>query len=376
MTVHRLLNIYRLGIKELWSLWHDKVLLIVIIWAFTGGIYLVAQASSLELHNAPIAIVDEDASSLSVRIGQSFYGPYFRTPHLISPAAMDKGLDTGRFIFVLDIPPHFERDVLADRKPNIQVNIDATMMAQAFIGATYIQHIVAGEVNAFLQRSRQPTTSPVSLTTRVKFNPNLTSSWFGSVMEIINNISLLSILLAGAALVRERERGTLEHLMVMPLSATEILLAKIWSMGVVVVAAVALSLAFVVRQALGVPLAGSVTLFLCGALLQFFAISSIGVFLGTISRNMPQLGLSMILVLLPLEILSGSISPRESMPELVQHIMLFAPTTHFVSLSQAILYRGAGFDMVWPQMAAIVGIGLGFFLLALALFRKSLAQAR
>lgn len=376
MTVPRLRNVWHLGVKELRSLWHDKVLLAVIVWAFTGGIYLVARATSQELHNAPIAVVDEDDSALSARLAQAFYGPYFQPTRRIALRAADPALDAGRFLFVLDIPPDFERDVLAGRRPDIQVNIDATMMSQAFIGASYIQEIVDGEVNAFLDRRPGAATQPVSLAVRVKFNPNLTSAWFGSVMEIINNITMLSILLAGAALVRERERGTLEHLMVMPLSAVEILLAKIWSMGLVVVAAVGLSLALVVRLALGVPLAGSVPLFLAGALLQFFAVSAIGVFLGTVSRNMPQLGLSMILVILPLEILSGSVSPRESMPQLVQDVMLLAPTTHFVSLSQAILYRGAGFDLVWPRFAAIAGIGLAFFLLALALFRKSLAQAR
>ncbi|GAB6037932.1 ABC transporter permease [Fundidesulfovibrio butyratiphilus] len=369
-------NVYRLGVKELQSLWRDKVLLGVIIWAFTGGIYVVARASSQELHNAPIAVVDEDRSMLSGRIVQAFYGPYFQTPRLIERDQMDPALDAGRFLFVIDIPPDFEHDVLAGRSPDIQVNIDATIMTQAFIGNSYIQNIVLGEVNAFVQRYRGTTASRVSLDTRVKFNPNLTSSWFGSVMEIINNITLLSIVLAGAALVRERERGTLEHLMVMPLTAVEILLAKIWSMGLVVVTTVALSLALVVRWALGVPLAGSIPLFLCGAMCEFFATACIGIFLGTLARNMPQLGLMMILVILPLEILSGSVSPRESMPELVRNVMEFAPTTHFVSLAQAILYRGAGLDMVWHQLLATFGIGLGFFLLALSLFRRSLAQSR
>ncbi len=369
-------NVYRLGIKELWSLWRDKALLCIIIWVFTGGVYVVARATSQELHNAPVAVVDEDRSALSSRIVQAFYGPYFRAPVLIPLSRMDAVLDSGKCIFALDIPPNFERDVLAGRRPDIQVNIDATMMSQAFIGASYIQNIALGEVNAFVERRRVAAASPVELAERIKFNPNLTSAWFGAVMEIINNITLLSILLAGAALVRERERGTLEHLMVMPLSAVEILLAKTWSMGLVVVAAAAFSLVFVVRGALGVPLAGSVPLFLCAALLQFYAASAIGIFLGTISRNMPQLGLSMILVILPLQILSGGASPRESMPRLVQDIMQIAPTTHFVGLSQAILYRGAEFGMVWPRFAAIAGIGLGFFLLALALFRRSLARER
>lgn len=374
--MRRPLNVYRLGIKELRSLWRDKVLLCIILWAFTGGIYVVAKATSQELHNAPIAVVDEDQSVLSGRIVQAFYGPHFQTPRLISLAEMDPGMDSGRYTFVLDIPPDFQRDVLNGRRPAIQVNIDATVMTQSFIGAGYIQNIVNGEVNEFVRGFRDASAPVIRLVTRIKFNPNLTSSWFGSVMEIINNITMLSILLTGAALVREREHGTLEHLMVMPLSATEILLGKVWSMSLVVVATVGFSLYFVVRGLLDVPLAGSVPLFLCGALLQFFASAAIGIFLGTISRNMPQLGLLMIMVILPLEILSGGVSPRESMPELVQDIMMVAPTTHFVSLAQAILYRGADLGMVWPRFLAILVIGLGFFLLALGLFRRSLARSQ
>lgn len=374
--MRRPLNVYRLGIKELRSLWRDKVLLCIILWAFTGGIYVVAKATSQELHNAPIAVVDEDQSVLSGRIVQAFYGPHFQTPRLISLAEMDPGMDSGRYTFVLDIPPDFQRDVLNGRRPAIQVNIDATVMTQSFIGAGYIQNIVNGEVNEFVRGFRDASAPVIRLVTRIKFNPNLTSSWFGSVMEIINNITMLSILLTGAALVREREHGTLEHLMVMPLSATEILLGKVWSMSLVVVATVGFSLYFVVRGLLDVPLAGSVPLFLCGALLQFFASAAIGIFLGTISRNMPQLGLLMIMVILPLEILSGGVSPRESMPELVQGIMMVAPTTHFVSLAQAILYRGADLGMVWPRFLAILAIGLGFFLLALGLFRRSLARSQ
>ena len=372
----RLLNIYRLGIKELRSLWSDKILLVVILWVFTGGIYVVAMAASQELHNAPIAVVDEDASALSVRITQAFYGPYFQVPRLISLDEMDPGLDAGRFIFVLDIPPDFERDTLSGKRPDIQVNIDATCMAQASIGAGYIQNIISNEVSKFVGDGRLTSVSPIGLATRVKFNPNLTSSWFGSVMEIINNVTMLSVLLVGTALVREREHGTLEHLMVMPLSATEILLAKIWPISLVILAAVAFSLYFVVKGALGVPIAGSIPLFLGGTLLQFFATAAIGIFLGTISRNMPQFGLLMILVILPLQMLSGGISPRESMPVLVQDIMLAAPTTHFVSLAQAILYRGATLSTVWPRFIAIACIGLVFFFLALALFRRSLAQSR
>lgn len=374
--MHHISNIYRLGIKELRSLVHDRILFFLIIWAFSGGIYAVSTATSQELHNAPIAIVDEDQSKLSGRITSAFYGPYFKPPIFIGPAEIDPGLDAGIYTFVLNIPPNFEHDIVAGKHPDLQVNIDATRMSQAFIGAGYIQNIINGEVGEFLQGFRSGTVLPIKLATHVKFNPNLTSFWFGSIMELINNITMLSIVLTGAALIREREHGTLEHLLVMPLNATEIVLAKIWSMGLVVLLAAWLSLHFVVQGALHVPIAGSIPLFMCGALLHLFATTSMGIFMGTVSRNMPQLGLLMILTLLPLQMLSGGITPRESMPEIVQQLMLAAPTTHFVSLAQAILYRGAGFDVVWPSFLAIIAIGTVFFTLSLALFRKSLSTER
>lgn len=370
-----LANIYRLGIKELRSLMHDRILFILIIWAFSGAIYSATTATSQELHNAPIAVVDEDQSKLSGRIISAFYGPYFKSPILISHAAIDHGLDAGIYTFVLNIPPNFEHDVVAGKHPSLQVNIDATRMTQAFIGAGYIENIVNGEVGEFLQGYRQDTAVPIKLATHIKFNPNLTSAWFGSIMELINAITMLSIILTGAALIREREHGTLEHLLVMPLNAAEIVLAKIWSMGLVVLLAAWLSLQFVVQGALHVPIPGSIPLFMCGALLHLFAAASMGVFMGTVARNMPQLGLLMILTILPLHLLSGGVTPRESMPEIVQQIMLTAPTTHFVSLAQAILYRGAGFDVVWPSFLAIIAIGAIFFALSLALFRRSLATA-
>lgn len=369
----RLLNAWRLGLKELMSLWNDKVLLIMIVWAFSGGIYSAATATSQELHNAPIGIVDEDRSVLSERIAGAFYGPYFRPPETITEAQGDAGLDAGLYTFVMVVPPDFERDVLAGAQPSIQVNIDAMRVSQAFIGANYIQNIVLGEAAEFVQHRRSETVAPISLAPTILFNPNMSSSWFGSVMEIINNVTMLSVILTGAALIREREHGTLEHLLVMPLGAFEIMLAKVWAMALVVWVAVLLSLYFVVGRALAVPIAGSIPLFMAGTLVQLLATTSLGIFIGTLSRNMPQLGLMMILVILPLELLSGGMTPRESMPQAVQFIMQFAPTTHFVSLAQAVLYRGAGLDVVWPSLLAMAAIAAAFFTASLLMFRRSIA---
>jgi ABC-2 type transport system permease protein len=367
-------NVFRLGVKELWSLVRDPIMLVLIVYTFTFSIYVAATAMPESLHNAPIAIVDEDGSPLSARIIASFFPPRFKTPVLIGLDDIDPGMDKGEYTFVLDIPPGFQRDVLAGRVPAIQINVDATLMSQAFTGNGYIQQIVASEISDFVQRYHSAAATPVELALRMRFNPNLEQSWFGSLMEIINNVTMLSIILTGAALIREREHGTIEHLLVMPVTPAEIMLAKVWSMGLVVLLAAMVALVFVVQGALQVPIQGSVALFMLVAALHLFATTSMGIFLATLARSMPQFGMLLVLVLLPLQMLSGGTSPRESMPALVQNVMLAAPTTYFVSAGQAILYRGAGLDVVWPQMLAIIAIGIVLFALSLARFRKTISQ--
>ena len=372
--MHTLLNIFHLGIKELRSLGRDPLMLLIIGFMFSGQIYVIATGLPQSLNKAPIAIVDEDRSPLSERITNAFYPPHFLAPKIIGQYAADPGMDAGFYTFVLDIPPDFQRDVLAGRRPTIQLNVDATRISQAFIGNNYVQNIVNGEVSTFVQGHHSPVTFPVELEIRTLFNPNLNSVWFGSVIELVNSIITLSIALTGAALIREREHGTIEHLLVMPLTPLEIMLAKVWSMGLIVVIAGMVSMIVIVQGLLEVPLQGSLTLFFASMTLFLFTTTSLGILLGTVARSMPQLGLLLLIILLPLEMLSGGLTPRESMPELVQNIMLVAPTTHFVSLSQAILYRGAGFFIIWPQLLALLAIGTVFFILALARFRKTISS--
>ena len=254
---------------------------------------------------------------------------------------MDAGLDAGRYTFAINIPPNFQRDVLAGRQPDLQVNVDATRMSQAFTGNGYIQNIINGEVNSFVARYRDNSEPLVSLETRMRFNPNLDPAWFGGVMAIINNITMLAIVLTGSALIREREHGTVEHLLVMPITPFEIMMAKIWSMGLVVLVVSGLSLVLMVKGVL-IPVkldplfAGRGAQSVCHHI-------AIGIFMG-IARSMPQLGLLVILVL-PLQLWFHA--ARKYAADGAD-IMLTICRHTFFSLAQAILYRGAGFEIVWP----------------------------
>ena len=366
-------NIYRLGVKELWGLVRDPMLVFLIVFSFSFSTYTAGTAMPETIANAPLAVIDEDDSQLSKRILSAFYLPLFKLTEIGLDEA-DDGMDDGVYTFVMDIPPSFQSDLLAGRTPNIQLNVDATRMSQAFTGTGYIQQIAMGEITEFAQRYRSVQSLPVDLEIRMRFNPNLTQSWFGSLMDIINNITMMAIILTGTALIREREHGTIEHLLAMPVTPGEIMVSKVWSMGLVVLVASALSLKLVVQGILQVEIGGSIPLFLAGVALHLFATTAMGIFLATVARNMPQFAMLLILILMPLQMLSGASTPRESMPKIVQDVMQIAPTTHFVELAQGILYRGAGIDVVWKQFALLAVIGCVLFFLSLMRFRNTIGQ--
>ena len=369
-------NIYHLGLKEIRSLVSDKVMVLFVVYAFTLAIQVQATGTSSEVNNASIAFVDEDQSALSKELFNAFYPPRFQFPEYIDASQVQSMMDQGRFMFAVAIPPQFERDLRAGRNPTIQVNIDATAMQQAGIGAGYIRSIVSDRISGFLKRTEETGPKPLQLVVRRLFNPNAVSSWFKSVVAIINQISLLTVILTGAAVIREREHGTLEHLLVMPLTAFEIAMAKVWANSLVILIATAASLFLIVRMALQVPFAGSVPLWFLGVTLYLFFATALGIYLGTISRSMAQFALLIILVIIVLMLLSGGSTPVECQPRWLQAITYFLPSRHFVSFSQVIIYRGGGFGAVWKQFAMVTGVGLTFFIYSLTLFRKSIAVTK
>jgi ABC-2 type transport system permease protein len=369
-------NIYRLGVKEIFSLLRDPVLMGLIFYTFTFAIYTVANGVQTEVHNASVAFVDEDRSVLSGRITGAFLPPYFKPAERIELPAVDAAMDAGRYTFVLDIPPGFEADVLAGRQPVLQLNVDATAMTIAGNGATYITSIINSELLKFIGRSTGTTTLPVDLQVRANYNQNLDSSWFMAVMQIINNLTILAIVLSGAAVIREREHGTLEHLLVMPVTSSEIMLAKIWANGLVIVLAAILSLHLVVQGLLAIPITGSIPLFAVGAAFYLFAVTAMGITLATVATTMPQFGLLSIPVFVVMNLLSGGLTPLESMPAALQNVVQILPSTHFIKFAQAVLYRGAGIDVVWPQLLLTIGIGGVFFFFGLIRFRATLASVK
>ncbi len=372
--MRHLRHIGQLGIKELLSLARDPVLLFLIAYSFTFSVYTPAKSAVMDVINASVAVVDEDDSTVSRQIRDSLLPPLFLPAAAISFGEINRAMDEGKYTFVIDIPSKFQHDLTKGNTPTVEIITDATAMSQAGRGPSYIQKIITAEAEPFwADKGKRENRDLVRLVTRARFNPNMQQSWFVAINQIINNISVLAIFLTGAAVLREREHGTIEHLLVMPLSPYELMFAKIWANGLVVVVAVMLSLFFIVQVAIGVPIAGSITLFLVGLIIYLFSVTALGVMLATLVRSMPQFGLLAFPVFIVMSLLSGGQTPLESMPIALQKFMQFVPSTHFVSFSQAVLFRNATPKMVWPDMAKMLVIGGAYTAFTLSRFRKMLA---
>ncbi len=371
-----LAHIYTLGVKELISLRRDPVLLIFVIYALTLQIVIAGEGLSFQVRNASIGIVDEDRSPLSRSITDAFRPPYFRSAQSLSLAEIGPVLETRKNDFVLVIPPRFQADLLAGDEPQVQINSDATAVGQAFIGTTYIQQIVLREVSQELNIIPEDSALPFEPLIRVKYNPNLISKWQDALVELVIVITMLTILLPGAALLREREHGTLEHLLAMPVRPSEILLAKFWANALVLLVGAGISMMVVIHGYFGSPMRGSLATFLLGTFVYQFSAAGIGILLATITRSAPQLGLLCILVIAPIAFLSGAWMPIESLPEQMKILTTISPLTYYSEFANAVVFRGTGLALLWQQLAAMAIIGAICFGYAMMRLRSQLTISR
>ena len=368
-----LVNIMRLVVKELRSIRADPVMLILVVYAFSISVNTVATGAVTEATNLSVGIVDEDGSELSRQIAEGLVRPTFQPAVQIRATDLDTKMDSGELLFVVEIPPNFQANILAERRTGLQINVDATAVAQAGNGASYLKTAISNEVRGFIAQRNGTRSSglPINLVVRARFNPNLNTSWFSAMTQVINQITLLTVILTGAALIREREQGTVEHLLVMPVVPAEIMLSKMFANGLVILVAAMLSLELVVHWWIGAPIAGSLLLFLMGAALYALVVAALGILLGTLSTTMGQFGLLAMPILAATQLLSGGSTPMESMPLWLQYVMrAISPTPHFVAFAQAVLFRGADFTLVWRPLLAMLIIGIVYFAVAMTRFRK------
>ena len=364
--------------KELLQLLRDPILLVFVIYAFTADIYNAASGVSFQLNNAALVLFDLDRSAASRELAGRFMPPEFKWLGGITHNEQGQALlDDGKAMAVLDIPPGFGARLARGEQQSVQLQIDASNSVQGFLASVDATQIIA-RYGLEQMATRLGAESggvagdlpAIDNATRVWFNPNQNDAWFMGISEFLNVVTLFSMLLPAAAMVREKERGTIEQLLVSPLSPLQIMMPKIIAMVAVILGGIALGLFGILIPVFSIPVVGSLLVFFAVSTLYVSTVAGIGILIATVTNNMAQAGMMVILILAPMMFLSGAWTPPEAMPVVMRLGMYVSPLYYYINASYGILMKGAGLMVLWPMLAGIIVIGMIVSTVTILKFKK------
>ncbi len=361
--------------KEFSQLFRDVPMLLILVWAFTGAVYTGGHGMATEIQNYPIAVLDLSRSPASRELISRFRAPYFRVAaYAPSDREFVTLLDTGRVSLGVIVPPDFERRATGPGA-RFQVIVDGSQSMLATIAAAHIASIAYDYATELLERRAAAGLTAGSLPrvdtrVRVEYNANLREQWFSGLLEVLNQVTMVAMLLAAAAMVREREHGTLESLLVSPLRPTELFAAKLFPVVTLVPLAAVGSVLGIVHAVFQTPIRGSVALFYAVSAVYVFAMASLGLAIAVVARNLGQAVLLLLLVFYPMVLLSGAYTPPESMSAAMRYAGLLSPVRHYVDFGYQVLFKGNGLAYVWPQIASILVLGVAVFTVSVRRFSR------
>jgi ABC-2 type transport system permease protein len=349
-------------------------------YSFIAAVYISGTGVTQDLRNASFLVHDGDATADSRHLLYLFRQPYFSGIGTFE--GQNDGLarlDDGTAMLLLDIPADFSETLRRGARPaSVQMLVDTSNVTMGYLASAYGQRIVTAyaqdlALRAARQRGIDTRTLPsVRNETRVWYNPNLNGHWFNAIGQWLTMMTVLAILLPATALVRERERGTVEQLLVAPLSSTQIMMSKAIAMTLVNLVGTSLSL-YAVMLPLGVPFAGSPWLFFGTTALYVFSISGLGLAIGAFARSSAEVGMLVILIAVPMTALSGTWTAPEAMPAWTRYGLQISPLYHFIECAYGILLRGAGPGVLWRSILMIALLGAAAFGMAWLRLRHKLS---
>jgi drug efflux transport system permease protein len=368
-----LLRIREMLLKELRQIFRDPKTRRIIFISPVLQLLLFGYAVNTDVHNTALFVVDHDHTEESRALVDAMTaGGYFRLAGASDrPQDMAAALDGSHAVVGLEIPVDFARDLAAGRGAVAQVLIDGTSSNTATVAQGYATQIVQRFGLDYAANHGQLPAGGVDLRVRAWFNPALESRVYNIPAVIGVILMLMSLLLTALTVVRERELGTLDQLMVSPLSPTELILGK--TLPVAGIAFVDLALVTAVGMLwFHVPLRGSIALLLVASTVYILAALGFGLLISTISNTQQEAFMAMFLFFLPMIILSGFMYPVESMPRFFQELTLLNPVRHFLEIVRGVFLKGEGFADLWPQLLALVAMAAAVLTIATTQFRKTL----
>jgi ABC-2 type transport system permease protein len=366
--------------KELRQLVRNRILFGFTVYIFSLHIVITTLGASDDLRRASTVVRDGDRSAASRELVQRLRPPYFTVTGEVSSAQEGaRALDEGTARVFVDIPEDFsERLGRSDDQASVQVLIDTSKASLGYLASSYVSRI-AGGLGADVAAARLARAGIAEPPPRIESRER---TWYNVALDLRSSFALQSlimmmsvacVMLPATAAVREKERGTIEQLLVSPVSPLQIMWSKIGAMVLVTLTGTALAVYGVLEPIFDVPMRGSAPLFFAMVALYAFALAGLGLVLATLARSSGQVGLLVILTVLPMIFLSGTATPIEGMPRAMQWAIEALPLYHFVHITYGIAFRGEGIGSLWPQALAVAAIGSVFFVLGLWRFRKQFA---
>lgn len=364
--------------KELRQLVEDRALLIYILYSFTLQIFLAAGEMSTELKHAPLVVVDADHSSASRDLIYGFRPPHFKFAGELESAREGlRRLDRGEAAALLDIPGDFHETLNRGTQPAaVQLLVDTSKANIGYLVSSYGMRI-GGDFSRdwalrnFMRLGGDMRDLPrIQLESRIWYNPDLNEAWFGTLAELMTMITVACILLPATAMVREKERGTIEQLLVSPLTPLQLMASKILAMILVTLAGTAVSLFGIMSPFYSVPLQGNLLLFFAFTALYAFTNAGLGLVAATFARSSGQVGMIVLLMVMPIVMLSGTRTPPETMPQWLQALIMLFPMRHFIEITYGTLLRDAGLDVIGDSVLWMALLGSALFAVGLWRFRR------
>jgi ABC-2 type transport system permease protein len=372
-SVHRWLRrLYVLTVKEIKQFSRDGVLVAFIVYSFVGAVYISGSGVTQELRNASLQVHDGDNSPASRDLLYRFRMPFFRRSGTFSSDREGlELLDRGSAMLLLDIPEDFSETLSRAARPaSVQLVVDTSNVTMGYLASAYADRIAAGFTQEWSERAARRSgwdlrnLPSIDNASRVWFNPNYNGHWFNAIGEWLTMMTVVAVLLPATALVRERERGTVEQLLVAPLTPLQIMLSKALGMTLVSVAGTVLSVYAVMRPLVGVPFVGSAWLFFATTALYIFSVAGLGLAIATFARSSAEVGMLVILVAVPMTALSGIWTAPEAMPVWSRYALQLSPLHHFIEIAYGIMLRGAGFEVLWGSIVTMTLLGAALFAVA------------
>lgn len=357
--------------KEIRQILRNKQLIVLLIFPPTIQLLVYGFALNPDVHHLKLGVVDyaQTAESRSLVSAFTENQIFDATTTTFNESTLTDQVETGQLTAGLIIPPDFSRQIADGETATVQVFIDGVDANTAGIANGYINQMVQ---QFGLQRLTPDATVPVSTQVIFFYNPGLTSSWFfvPGVMGLV--ITLIGSIVSAITVVKEKDTGTLEQLLMTPAEAWEILLAKVVPLFVLMMGDVLLAL-LIGRGIFGVPFRGSFLLFLALSGLYMFVGIGVGILLATVCQSQQQVVLTTFFINLPMVQLSGAIAPIETMPRFFQVLSIFNPLRHYIAIIRGILLKGVGLEALWMHVLALGCFAVILMTISTKRFRSQLS---